>query len=118
MRRILLALPLTLALVGFKQDDLAGKVDALVPLLGHDDVAVRQKAGADLRALGRPALALLRDRFKSETDSEIKARLEELIHGYEAIDWRVGYADAEKIAGDKKLPILIFSIAGPLCTDT
>ncbi len=116
MHRILLVLPL--ALLGFTQDDLARRVNDLVPRLGNDDVETRQKATAGLRALGRPSLPILRDLFKSETDPEIKARIEELIHGYEAIDWRVGYADAEKLAADKKLPLLIFSIGGPLNTDS
>lgn len=108
MRPILLAF----ALLAFPQDDLARKVNDLIPRLASDDVEARQKAAADLRALGRPSLPLLRDALKSEVDPEIKARLEELIHRYEAIDWSVA------AAGAPKLPLLVFSAAAPLNADS
>lgn len=118
MHRILFALPLTLALVGFTQDDVSQRVKELVPILGNDDPDVRIKASMDLRALGRAALPHLRDAFKAETDAEIKARLEELIHRYEEIEWRTGYGDTLKASAELKKPLLIYSAGGAVATDS
>lgn len=59
--------------------ELEKRVKELVPLLRSDELEVRQKASADLKALGRQALPHLVAAYKAEKDAEARSRLTALL---------------------------------------
>ena len=79
----LLALGLGLAVLAAPAADKAEKPDAaritkLVAQLGSDDFDDREKASAELDAIGEPALGALRQAVKSSADEEVRKRAETL----------------------------------------
>lgn len=56
------------------------KAAALLKDLGHDDFATREDAEKGLRALGLPALPLLKDALAKTDDTEVRLRLERLVN--------------------------------------
>ena len=67
-------------------EELAKRTADLVPKLRSDELDVREKATADLRALGRQAAPRLIDAFKAEKDPEAKNRLTQLLVEFKAWD--------------------------------
>ena len=65
---------------------LAKRTAELIPLLRSDEVTVREKASADLRALGRQAIPLLVAAYKVEKDAEARSRLTDLLVDHKAWD--------------------------------
>ncbi len=56
------------------------KAAALLKDLGHDDFATREDAEKGLRALGVPALPLLKDAQAKTDDTEVRLRLDRLVN--------------------------------------
>ncbi|GMV81562.1 MAG: hypothetical protein AMXMBFR7_27460 [Planctomycetota bacterium] len=56
------------------------KAAGLLKDLGHDDFATREDAEKGLRALGLPALPLLKDALAKTDDTEVRLRLERLVN--------------------------------------
>lgn len=56
------------------------KAAALLKDLGHDDFATREDAEKGLRALGLPALPLLKDALAKTDDTEVRLRIERLVN--------------------------------------
>ncbi len=70
----LLAIAAVLSLAAVRQDDEQGaKIEALIKQLGAEDFAAREKAGEELRRIGRPGLEALRKAAASD-DPEVRTR--------------------------------------------
>lgn len=67
-----------LALGAAQDDEQARKIQDLVKQLGADEFAAREKAGEELRKIGRPALDALRKAAESE-DPEVRTRARGLV---------------------------------------
>jgi hypothetical protein len=77
-------------------------MSALIPKLGADDFATREKAYAELLARGPRALAVLHQALKKETDSEIRGRAESLRKRIEGNDAGSVAAAAVRMLGKHK----------------
>lgn len=70
------------ALLAPQQDeDLAKKIDALVRDLGAEDFETREKATAELKKIGKPAIPALKKAAESE-DAEVKVRAKALLEEF------------------------------------
>jgi hypothetical protein len=67
-------------------EELAKRVSENVPLLRSEELAVRDKALTDLKALGRQAIPKLVEALKAEKDAEARTRLSRLLLEYNAWD--------------------------------
>lgn len=59
--------------------ELAAKVRALVPKLGHDDFETREAAMRELVALGKPARAAIAAAASASSDTEVRSRARQLV---------------------------------------
>lgn len=66
--------------------ELGKRVTEQVALLRSEELSVREKASADLKALGRQAVPLLVAAYKSEKDPEARSRLTSLLVHHNAWD--------------------------------
>lgn len=79
-----------------------------VERLGDDRPAERDRAQAQILALGKPAVDSLRRHLDRATDEEIKARLRQIIEQLTTVRWTLSVESAMALAKKWKKPILVF----------
>ncbi|MFP4054986.1 MAG: hypothetical protein ACLFV7_14090, partial [Phycisphaerae bacterium] len=77
------------------------EVAKLVEKLGNEDRAQREQATADLMAMPKTILPLLREHFRQSRDAEVRARIEMVVehHGEKIKDSAVRPTPARSVSG-------------------
>jgi hypothetical protein len=92
---------------------LAQDTQELIRRLGHDEYQVREKAEAELRKIGKPALTELQCAEK-DPDPEIRTRAASLVRYLTQIRWFTDETAALREAAARKKKLLVFSTGGEL----